>query len=248
MKKVSLLAAALCLMLAACGPKAPKTETPQTEGTTAFSVNTVKHQEDREPTEEQLQAFASDWGYEDVDEIPLGNLDVEIDFPITNNATLKQSIEHFIAEICEEKEMMDSTTLLQNLKHEFEDAFNLRNSRSISVKCAEVNDNYITYTSLRTEDDSYADGFYEEKGATFKRETGKVFSWDMFNDHDALARLLYESIWGEEGSYPLDYYDVWVENGNVETYFADEPSGQKSRFSYDQIKDLLTDEGKAYFE
>ena len=270
MKKTSLLIFLLCLVLAACnGNKTQKDETPVAGETTkivdepettdnTFSVNTIAFEESKAFPIDELEDFLEmyNFGEEFYSDLPdKVFLRVDIDFPVTNNALLKKNIENFIARLNFENEMVDSDTFIKTIKDYFFNHHNTIMERIISGKVVEETDSYVTYYNTIDEPDVVTDGIFLSFGATFDKASGETVSFDIFSDKDAFAKRLDEKHYGGEfdtyDSMIDSYYDniyVWIQNGELHIYLISLPFGDERIFIYDEIEDILTEEGKAYFE
>lgn len=119
---------------------------------------------------------------------------------------------------------------------------------------------------------------FTKSGETFNKETGKTFSWDMFTDKKMALEIIKHAIieqyfevdmedFDEEDVY--EYFDLAEYNGNGLELPASSPWIEKGKMyawyqeyevcnysygtpccslTYNEIKHILTDEGKAYFE
>ena len=204
MKKTLLIIAALCLVFAACNET--KTETPKD----TFSVNTVQVNDSMQYTAEQVE----EWGdWLDTDK---AYFFAEMDLPITNNTALKEAIEAYLLQ-CSNNwgmnpdeapvEFGDGLSMLQAKKDDF---FANEGPSSESVtydKLADSTERYITYIHER----NYypcgaAHGGYSVSGTTFKKETGKTFSWNMFTDKKMVLEMVKYAILEQYFNVNLDEF------------------------------------------
>ena len=248
MKKTLFMIAALGLMLAACDET--KQDTP-----TTFAINTITMDEYKDVTDEQIEdwfGFQSD--YIDLDELAReSSIHVELDMPVTNNATLQENIENFIISDLDEEELAamgnlgDGHAFLQMKKDQFYHATYPVQEESFTAKLAEETDNYVTYIKEKEGNYFIVDDAFSE-GATFAKKTGKPFTWDMFTNMDGIFALIDEYNDGYEYIFPEPYINPWIQNGNVYIiYERNDAFDEVCNFTFDQVKNFLTKEGQEYF-
>lgn len=203
----------------------------------------------------------------------------EVDEPVTRNHALKDSILAWMR-----TQMIDtvigSDNIFDLMKVDMKVSLEEGNTEpgymtETYLKLREVTDRYITYS-----EDSYlyfggAHGMPFYYCATFDRNTGARFSFNMFKNHDALCELVEQGIieqhfgeefteenfdidmmllLGEDEAFPLPGTDPWIENDSVHFIYspyeiaAFAAGMPECAFPYSVIEKFLTEEGKAFFQ
>ena len=283
MKKTLLIIAALCLVLAACDET--KTEKPEAPKANEFSINTISVTDTIQCSEEILEEAREIVTWVEDDK---AYYHYEMDLPVTDNQALKDSIEAYLLaglntysdnpdQVTNYKELGDAKALLELDKERFANGQWPASESNTYKKMVENADKYVTYIEeVQTYNCGAAHGEFSRSGATFKKETGKTFTWDMFTDKDmALEIIKYAMLeqyfevnldeFNEEDLY--EYFDLsaswglslpvcnpWIHEGKLVAIYQQYEACNYSfglpecEVPYEQIKDFLTDEGKSFFE
>lgn len=144
-----------------------------------------------------------------------------------------------------------------------------------NVKFQQENDRYITYFCESWLYMGGAHGTSYKEGATFSKATGERFTFSMLKDpeslcdqiKDALEKQYFlpllegtevtfeDAVYSEVAeSFPLPTAEPWIQNDSVYFVYEDYEIAAyvfgmpECGIPYTQLKDALTDEGKAFFE
>lgn len=275
MKKTLFIIVAMCLTFAACnGNKTTKEETVNYP----FSVVTVSVSDSILCYEERIQEAMqfAEW----VDD-SMAYYHYEMDLPVTDNQALKNSIEGYLFMETEFPEDLEKTP--ENVKAYLEldendySGYYPSEYYITDAKLLEDADRYVTYSKV---EEMAACGSMEPSytyaGVTFKKDTGRIFTWDMFSDEAKALEIVKNAIleqhfevnmeeFSEDDLY--EYFDEcgpdglalpntqpWIQDGKlIALYQQGEVSNRfvalpTCELPYEAIKDILTEEGRAYFE
>lgn len=143
-----------------------------------------------------------------------------------------------------------------------------------AIKMVEENDRYVSYYGDTWEYNGGAHGATYMNGATFSKATGERFTTRMFKDAEPLPGMIWEAlkeqyfnpllegtgITAEEAVYaevaeslPMPDSDPWIQNDTVRFIYQDYEIAAHALglpecgIPYADLKDCLTDAGKAFF-
>ena len=203
----------------------------------------------------------------------------DFQMPVTANAALKDSIERFIKcsgerHFDENMEIGDGMPLLQALRDEYRKTTIVGETHYEEAKMEELTDRYVTYSSeTRYSNYGAPRDYFVLTYATFHKDSGKKFGWNMFKNQDEFLELMRSTLlnacdldvtgWDGEDFYAYDGpgykfakpgsmkpsdINIWISNDKVEVKYNGNEFDPDIKFTYDDIKDLLTEDGQNFFE
>lgn len=268
MKKILFLAVASCLMVSACNR--PVKETEKTPDNT-FSVNTITMEDSLQFPPEAVE----EWMDNDMARYSL-ELDAPVtDNEVLNNNIVKWMGTVLNEEY--DGDPLDLDAMIAFDKKYFL-SLETGEPRSVLqrvVKMVEENDRYVTYRCESWEYNGGAHGTTIVKGATFNKANGEHFTKSMFTDGGMLTDMIYsalkeqyfnpllegtgvsfeEAVYGEAAEdLPLPESGPWIQNDSVHFLYQDYEIAAHAlglpecAISFEDLKDILTEAGKAFMK
>lgn len=263
MKRVLLFAGLACLMISACNRSSNESN--------AFSINTITVDDSIQLPPEMLEEWMEDdmaYYTAEVDAPVTDNEDLRDNIIAWISSLLNENYDG---------DSQDVKAMVEFDKNEFltNEVEMPRSMFQNNIKKVAENDRYITYFCESWLYMGGAHGTSYKEGATFDKTTGERFTFQMVKNpeglcdriKDALETQYFipilegtdvtfdEAVYSEVAeSFPLPTTEPWIQNDSVYFVYQDYEIAAyvfgmpECGIPYEQLKDELTDAGRAFFE
>lgn len=262
MKKYLVLFAACVLIASGCNRSS--------KDPNAFSINTITVEDSVQFPPELMDEWMTD---------NTARYASVVDAPVTENEDLRDNIIGWISGLLSENydgDSQDVKAMVEFDKNEFlgVETGSPQSFLQNNIKMKEENERYVTYYCESWIYMGGAHGTSYEEGATFSKETGERFTFEMFKNPELLSELIKialqkqyfepllegtdvtfeEAVYSEYAeSFPLPNAEPWIQNDSIFFVYENYEIAAYSfglpqcGIPYEKLKSDLTEEGLTFF-